>query len=264
MPKVREIEEFLFSIAPKYMKEDWDNVGHLCGRADAEVTRLLVSLDPFEAVIEEAKAAGAQLVVSHHPLIFGAAKSVTDADATGRALLSAIEGGVAVISMHTNLDSAPGGVNDCLAAALGLTDVGVLAPAGKDEAGREYGLGRVGTVPEQSLSEFAMLVKTALGCEGLRFADAGRPVRRVAVGGGACGEFMAQALALGCDTFVTSDIKYNGFIDARDFRLNLIDAGHYQTEQVVCPYLAAQLSAGFPALDVLLSKTRTDAAEWQA
>ena len=89
----------------------------------------------------------------------------------------------------------------------------------------------------------------------------------------ACGEVysvspqgmsMTQALALGCDTFVTSDIKYNGFIDARDFGLNLIDAGHYQTEQVVCPYLAAQLSAGFPALDVLLSKTRTDAAEWQA
>lgn len=264
MPKVREIEEFLFSIAPKYMKEEWDNVGLLCGHAGAEVTRVLVSLDPFEAVVREAKSAGAELVVSHHPLIFGAAKSVTDRDATGRALLAAIEGGVAVISMHTNLDSAPGGVNDCLAAALGLTDVGVLAPAGKDETGREYGLGRVGTVPEQSLPEFSELVKTTLGCAGLRFADAGRPVRRVAVGGGACGEFMADAHALGCDTFVTSDIKYNGFIDARDLGLNLIDAGHYQTEQVVCPYLAAQLSARFPDLTVLLSKTRTDAADWLA
>lgn len=262
MPRVREIEEFLFTLAPKYMKEDWDNVGHLCGHAEAEVTRVLVALDPFECVIEEARAMGAQLVVSHHPLIFGAAKSVTDADATGRALLAAIEGGVAVISMHTNLDSAPGGVNDCLAVALGLEDVSVLAPAGEDAQGRAYGLGRVGRVAPQPLAQFLATVRQTLGCEGLRYADAGREVRRVAVGGGACGEFAAQALALGCDTFVTSDIKYNGFIDAREMGLNLIDAGHYQTEQVVLPYLARQLASHFPSLTVQLSAARTDAAHW--
>lgn len=262
MATVREIEEFLFSLAPRYMKEEWDNVGLLCGRAGAEVTRVLVALDPFEAVVQEAAAAGAQLVVSHHPMIFGAARSVTDADATGRALLAAIEGGIAVISMHTNLDSAPGGVNDCLAAALGLTETAVLAPAGTDEAGRDYGLGRVGCVMEQPLGDFVRTVKSALGCTGVRYADAGRPVRRVAVGGGACGEFATRALALGCDTFVTSDVKYNGFIDARELGLNLIDAGHYQTEQVVLPYLAGRLRARFPALEVLRSAVRTDAADW--
>lgn len=262
MPRVREIEEFLFTLAPEYMKEDWDNVGHLCGHAETEVTRVLVALDPFERVIEEARAMGAQLVVSHHPLIFGAAKSVTDADATGRALLAAIEGGVAVISMHTNLDSAPGGVNDCLADALGLENVTVLAPAGEDAQGRPYGLGRVGQVALQPLAQFLSTVRQMLGCAGLRYADAGREVRRVAVGGGACGEFAAQALALGCDTFVTSDVKYNGFIDAREMGLNLIDAGHYQTEQVVLPYLARQLSARFPSLAVQLSAARTDEICW--
>ncbi len=244
------------------MKEEWDNIGHLCGHSDAEVERVLVALDPFRPVIEEAAEAGAQLVVSHHPLIFHAAKSVTDSTETGRALLTAIENSISVVCMHTNLDSAPGGVNDCLAHSLGLTDVEVLAPAGTDEQGRPYGLGRIGTVAEQPLAAFLQTVKLALGCDGLRYADAGLPVRRVAVGGGACGEFAAQAKSLGCDTFVTSDIKYNGFIDCRDNGLNLIDAGHYQTEQVVLDFLEQRLRAAYPRLTVLRSKIRTDAACW--
>ncbi len=262
MPTVREIEQSLFQAAPAFMKEEWDNIGHLCGRGDAAVTRVLVALDPFEPVIREAAQRGAQLLLTHHPLIFGAAKSVTDATQTGRALLAAIELGVSVICMHTNLDSAPGGVNDCLAAALGLTEVAVLVPAGTDSQGRTYGLGRVGQVEPQPLTDFLQTVKTALGCDGLRYADAGKPVRRVAVGGGACGEFAQQALALGCDTFVTSDIKYNGFIDCCDMGLNLIDAGHYQTEQVVLPYLEQLLRTAFPQLDVLRSQQTTDAIRW--
>lgn len=262
MPTVREIEQALFAAAPSYMKEEWDNVGHLCGRSDAEVARVLVALDPFHDVIREAIELNAQLVVSHHPVIFGAAKSVTDSTETGSVLLEAIGNGIAIICMHTNLDSAPGGVNDCLAEALGLSEIEVLAPAGTDEQGRIYGLGRVGTVPEQALAEFLPKVKQTLGCDGLRYADAGKPVRKVAVGGGACSDMVPLAVKLGCDTFVTSDVKYNGFIDAKDAGVNLIDAGHYQTEQVVVDYLVRLLREAFPELDVIKSSLKTDAALW--
>jgi dinuclear metal center YbgI/SA1388 family protein len=257
MPTVHEIEQFLFTAAPRHMKEDWDNVGHLCGHGDREVSRVLVALDPFDAVVEEAASVGAELIVSHHPVIFGSIQTVTDATETGRTLLHAIEQGIAIISMHTNLDSAPDGVNDCLASALGLEQIALL-----EAAGENYGLGRIGTVQEQPLSAFLQTVKSALGCGGLRYADAGLPVRRVAVGGGACAEFMTQAKALGCDTFVTADVKYNAFIDARDMGLNLIDAGHYQTEQVVLPYLERLLRTQFPTLDVIRSQTVTDAINW--
>lgn len=262
MSTVREIEQALFSAAPYYMKEDWDNIGHLCGRSDAKVSRVLVALDPFREVVREAVDCGAQLVVSHHPVIFGAAKSVTDATETGRTLLEAIEHGIAIVCMHTNLDSAPGGVNDRLAETLGLTELNVLDPAGKDEQGIDYGIGRVGSVQEQTLEEFLPKVKAALGCDGIRYADAGKPVCKVAVGGGACSDMFPLALALGCDTFVTSDVKYNGFIDAKDAGINLIDAGHYQTEQVVVDHLVALLREKFPDLEIIKSALKTDAAQW--
>ena len=96
-------------------------------------------------------------------------------------------------------------------------------------------------------------MKEALGANGVRYVDAGRPVSRVAVGGGACGDMGHLALTLGCDTFVTSDVKYNQFLDARDMGLNLIDAGHYPTENVVCPVLADALRAAFPEVEITLS-----------
>ncbi len=108
------------------------------------------------------------------------------------------------------------------------------------------------------LEDFRMVVQHNLDCGGLRYADGGREVRRVAVGGGSCGEFMERAIELGCDTFVTADLKYNEFADAAALGLNLIDAGHFPTENPVCEYLAAQLRAAFPALRVILSKTHGD------
>ena len=197
MTTVHEVLKFLFELAPESMKEEWDHVGLPCGRLEAPVHRVLVALDPFQDVLEEAVEQGAELIVAHHPLLFHPVYHVTDEDAVGRVLLRAAETGCAIISMHTNLDAAPGGVNDCLAQALGLEQVQVLSPAGTDGQGQTYGIGRVGTVPQTDLRTFAGKVKTALGCGGVRIADAGRPVRKVAVGGGACGEFTRNAWALG-------------------------------------------------------------------
>jgi len=258
MATVCEIRDALFAAAPAYMKMDWDNVGLLCGRADREVRRVLVALDPMLDTLEEASELGAELVVTHHPVIFEGVKAVTDETVTGRNLLFLIENGIAAINLHTNLDCAPGGVNDCLAELLGLQDVRVLNPAGTDEQGRPYGLLRAGTVPLAALPDFAAFVREKLGCPGLRWADGGRPVRLVAVGGGSCGSEMDDVLRAGCDTFVTADLKYNHFEEAKYRGLNLVDAGHFETENPVCGRIEAVLRAAFPGLEVLRSKNHRD------
>lgn len=257
MATVADILHYIETLAPCSMKESWDNVGLNCGHLDRQVTKILVALDPFAHVCQEAKDFGAQLLVTHHVLIFQPG-FLTDADEQGRNALFLIENGIAHINAHTNLDVAPGGVNDCLAAKLGLSGVRVIHPSGVDEAGREWGLLRCGYTEEQSLASFLTFVKEALGCEGLRYVDGGKPVRKVAVGGGSCGSEMLEAVDAGCDTFVTSDIKYNQFWDAKDLGLNLIDAGHFYTENPVVFYLAAKIQAAFPEIAVKISETHCD------
>lgn len=258
MATVHDILTFLETLAPRSMKMDWDNVGLLCGSRRQEVSKILVALDPFEGVCEEAAAFGAQLIVTHHPLIFQPLKSVTDETSVGRCIRLLCREGISAINAHTNLDCAPGGVNDRLAAALGLKDIQVIGPMGVDAGGKEWGLLRKGTVDPQSLSEFLPVVKNALGCEGLRYVDTGAPVRNVAVGGGACASELMDAYHAGCDTFVTSDVKYNQFWDARDLGLNLIDAGHFYTENPVTACLAEKIAAAFPDLEVKISETHHD------
>lgn len=257
MAAVKDIYAFLDGLAAFDTQMDFDNAGFLVGRGDRAVTRLLVSLDITEEVVDEAGELGAELIVSHHPVIFHPVKSITERDPVGRTLLALTEKGIAAICAHTNLDVAVGGVNDALAARLGLTDTVVLEPSGLDREGCPIGIGRVGTAAAgapSSAADYAAFVKETLGANGVRYVDAGRPVRRVAVGGGACGDMGPQALALGCDTFITSDVKYNQFLDARDMGLNLIDAGHYPTEHVICPILADALRKAFPQVEVLLTR----------
>ena len=257
MVTVRDIFEFINTVAPPYMKESWDNVGLNCGRMDKEVKTVLVALDPFAGVCKEAADAGADLLVTHHALLWNPG-FITDQTQQGKNTLFLIEHGIPCINAHTNLDLAPGGVNDTLARALGLSDVKVVNPVGTDGDGREYGLLRCGSVEPQPLEIFLQHVKTVLGCEGLRYADGGKPVHRVCVGGGACGSELMDAYNAGCDTFVTSDVKYNQFWDARDLGMTIIDAGHYYTENPVVKVLAEKIQAAFPEIRVICSKTHTD------
>lgn len=257
MATVKDILNFVQSLAPTYMKESWDKVGLNCGHMDAPVTKILVALDPFADVCKEAKDVGAQLLVTHHALIWQPG-FVTDETAWGKNTLYLIENRIAHINAHTNLDCAPGGVNDTLAQALGLTNISVISPAGTNEEGRPYGLLRQGEVAEQTLESFMTTVKENLGCPGLRYADGGKPVRKVAVGGGACAGFLQQAVSAGCDTFVTADVRYNQFWDAHDLGINLIDAGHFHTENPVCQVLADAISKNFPEITVIISKNHAD------
>ncbi len=262
MTKVKDILHYLETLAPKYMKIDWDNVGLLCGDPGAKVTKVLVALDPFEHVCREAAQEGVELIVTHHPLIFQAPKAVTTETSIGRSIMVLCANGISAINAHTNLDCAPGGINDVLAEKLGLTDISVVNPAGTDELDRPYGLLRTGTVPEQPLETFLCGVKTALGCDGLRYVCGCGKVQKVAVGGGSCGSDLVEAYNAGCDTFVTADVKYNQFWDAKDLGMNLIDAGHFATENPIVPVLAEKIAAAFPEIKVMISKTHGDCMKY--
>lgn len=258
MTTVNDILKFIETLAPGYMKEDWDNVGLLCGSEKQQVTKILVALDPFESVCKEAAQWGADLLVTHHPIIFQPARSVTDDNGVGRALLQLIRSNISAINAHTNLDCAPGGVNDVLAQKLELSNIGVLDPSGTDNQGRPWGLLRHGTVSCDSLEAFLERVKVNLGCKGLRYVDGNKPVCHVAVGGGSCADALRRVADAGCDTFVTADVKYNQFWDAKEMGVNLIDAGHFCTENPIIAVLADKLQAAFPAVEVKISEIHSD------
>ena len=255
MATVADILKFVETVAPPYMKEDWDNVGLNCGHMDRPVTKILVALDPFPHVCREAKEIGADLLVTHHALIWKPG-FITDANAQGRNTLFLVENGIAHINAHTNLDQAPGGVNDVLAAKLGLENVEIVNPQ------NGIGLMRCGDLAAQPLENFLALVKERLGCDGLRYVSGGKPVHKVAVGGGSCASGILEVKAAGCDTFVTADIKYNQFWDAQDLGINLIDAGHFHTENPVVAVLADKIAAAFPEIQVEISKTHTDCMKY--
>lgn len=255
MTKVSDILAFVQTIAPQHYACDWDNNGLLVGNAEAEVTKILIALDPFMDAAQEAADWGAQVLLSHHPLIFSPLKSVTNQTAVGRTVQFLLANGITAVNAHTSLDIAPGGVNDCLAAALGLKNVTSI---GADN------LMRLGTTEAQSLEEFLQIVKDRLNTPVLRYVQ-GTPVcRNVVVGGGSCAGEMADAIAAGCDTFVTADCKYNHFWDAKDAGINLIDAGHFYTENPVCTYLQEKLSEAFPNIEVRISNKHTDCMKFFA
>lgn len=257
MPTVQEIEAFLFSAAPKDLAMSWDNVGLLVGQPDQIVRRVLVALDITGDVVQEAAAEGAELIVAHHPVMnckWLPVQTVRTDTPQGRVLTELIRSGVSAICMHTNLDITEGGVNDCLAQAVGLA---VLEPLGED------GCGRVGILPEEmTMDVFLPFVAQALHCSGIRYVSAGKPVRRVAVGGGACWNYHADALYKGCDTFLTSDLSYHDFLDARAMGLNVIDAGHFPTEDVVCPKLVSMLQSAYPQLKIKKSTSHREVFQY--
>lgn len=166
---VATLTEIMGEIAPVALAEEWDNVGLMLGRRTNAVTRVLLALDFTAEVLEQAVQQGAELIITHHPAIFSRLGKITDADWQQELLLRAAEKGIAVYSAHTNLDCAEGGVNDVLARRLQLEDVEILD--------QSNGLGRIGTVAECSVSEFALLAKKALAAPYVNIGDAGRSVK---------------------------------------------------------------------------------------
>ena len=252
---VQTIAEALNRIAPPRLAEEWDNVGLLVGEPNSEVKRILVCLDVSLAAIERAIYLGAEMIVSHHPMIFRPIKNVRLDLPLGRRLKALIKNDIAVFAAHTNLDSAEGGVNDVLAARLGLTDVKPL-----DQSSEELTLGRLGRLEtEMSAREFAGHVKRVLRADFVRLIDAGDfSIKKVGICGGAGAEFISKAKFYGADAFVTGDVKYHEAQAAVDNGIHVIDAGHFATEYPIVEVLAQKIRAEFEQLDVIVFDGESD------
>lgn len=254
MTTANDIYSWLNCLAPVDTQEGFDNAGFLFGDREKPVTRVLMALDATSEVIDEAEEKAAQLIFTHHPLIFGAVKSILPEDTTGRKLLSLAKKDLCVISMHTNLDKAEGGVNDILIRTLGCE---------RTEDFPAVPFMRIGYLPEEiPMKQFLYQTKKALNSNGLRYYDACRPVKKIACVGGQGGDWLYDAYKAACDTYVTADIKYHLFLDAKELGINLIDADHFCTENPVMQVLQKRLQQAFPAVEFILSERHHQTAEF--
>ncbi len=237
--KVSDVFEFIHSIAPFDTQAVWDNSGLLIGGKDNEVTKVAVCLDVTDETVAQALNFGADLIVSHHPVIWDPLKSIDFNTPVG----NAIRNGVSIISAHTNWDLAQGGVNDVLANLLGLSDVQPFTEDGEDAILR---VGKLKTpVPAE---EFAEVVADTLGTV-VRVANPAKMIQTVAVCGGSGASFLPTLQNCTVDALVTGDAKHNDYLDAVTLDIALLAAGHYETETVSMPVLMELLKKEFSGLD---------------
>jgi len=233
----------LEGIAPLDRQEEWDNSGLLAGDPDAEVKTVLLALDLTRAVLGEAVREGAELIVTHHPILFHARRNLREDDPEGRLLADLVRARIALIAMHTNFDNAENGVNDALCELLAVRNIEPL----------EGGM-RVGEVEPLPLSAFRVQVETALGGPVRMYGDPDRPIRRVAVLGGAGGSHASTALESGADAFVTGEISYHAALDCVANGMCALEAGHAATERPAMQLLDRGLQS---AINVVQYNVRT-------
>ena len=234
---ITEFYAFLERLAPRSLSAPWDNDGIMCNAlACDEVKKVLVALDASSGAIRKASDEGYDVLLTHHPMIFKGLKSITGEDTVSSRAILALSGGVSVISLHTRLDAADGGVNDALARAVGLDVSGKFGDSETPE------LGRLCEIPETDADELALRVKNALGCSAVRVTGSGK-ISRVAVVGGEGKDFIIPAMNAGADVLITGDAGYNACEAAAERGFCIIEAGHYHTEFPVCAILAKYINA---------------------
>lgn len=251
--KVQQVLEILEQIAPPELACSWDNVGLLVD-AGRPVTSIMTALDITADVVRDAAESGCELIVSHHPVIFDPLRRVTAKDVPAMLL----QNGISAICMHTNLDAAAGGVNEVLAGIFGMQDPEPFAG----------GCGRVGSIEPITVPQLARKAQQELAarCNApdagpavqVKFADTGKPVRRLAVISGAGGSLFEEALAMGADCLLTGEANHHHACDAKRLGLSLIAAGHYATEFPVTAAVAEKLRAALPGVEVLVSTANKD------
>lgn len=226
--KVYEIAELIEKTAPKNLAYEWDNVGLLVGDENKEIKKVFVTLDANLATVHQAINAGADMIISHHPIFFNPLKRIEYGTPQGDLVRLLIENNMPLYAAHTNMDVAAGGINDKLAEIFQLSDIKVLEPVSDDVSA---GLGRYGKAKrEVDFSSFAEIAKMLLRTPVRYAGDGGKIIKTVAVAGGACADLAALAKDKGCDVLITSDVKYHEMIDAHELGICMIDAGHYPTE----------------------------------
>ncbi len=238
---VKEIEEALFKWAPRSLAEEWDNVGLQCGNPEADVETIAICLDITPASLSFALENGADLVISHHPLIFKPLSCLNLKNYTARLLAGFLRHEISVISMHTNLDSCTGGVNDRLCDLLEITDRHPLVPS-KGIPG--VGLGRTGRLKKSmAQEEFLEYVRERLSLKCLPYAGrVSMSIRSVSVCSGSGSSLFDYALAEGVQAFVTAEIKHSVARKAEAEGVLLLDAGHFETEQPVVASISGFLT----------------------
>lgn len=233
MAKVKDFYGYLNSIAPFETQEDWDNSGMLVGDMNAEVKKAAVVLDITHEEIKKAKAIGADLIISHHPVIFNPIKSVTKGSMPYELVASSIN----ALCCHTPLDIADGGTNDSLAELLGINVTRADDP-----------ILRLGTVEPTTAQELAGKIANTLNTK-VRYADAGKTIKKIAICTGAGCSLIEAAGEI--DAFITGDASHHNFLDCVQAGITLIAAGHYETEIIVVPVLVKKLQAQFPDIEII-------------
>lgn len=233
MAKVKDFYGYLNSIAPFETQEDWDNSGMLVGDMNAEVKKAAVVLDITHEEIKKAKAIGADLIISHHPVIFNPIKSVTNGSVPYELVASSIN----ALCCHTPLDIADGGTNDSLAKLLGINVTRADDP-----------ILRLGTVEPTTAQELAGKIANTLNTK-VRYADAGKKIKKIAICTGAGCSLIEAAGEI--DAFITGDASHHNFLDCVQAGITLIAAGHYETEIIVVPVLVKKLQAQFPDIEII-------------
>ncbi len=252
MYKVKDIKNAIEKLAPCSLAEEWDNVGLMVGDAEQYVNTVFICLDVTAENVQKAIDCDADLIISHHPLIFTPLKHILDTDVSGNIISTLIRNNISVYSAHTNLDNADGGMNDVLADKLGLSDIRHFT---EDECQNSSSIGRVGELETSiELADFKDFVKNVLGCRSIRYV--GSPdemVKTVAVCSGAGGDGIYSAYNAGADVYVTSDVRHHEAQLAYELGLNLIDAGHFETENTICEFMKDYLQEVLPDLNIVSS-----------
>ena len=250
--RLREVIDALERLAPPRLQDEWDNSGLQVGFPETEISGILVCLDITEAIVEEAVAAGCNLIVSHHPLLFKPLRQVSDTTYQQRCVVRALAAGISIYSAHTSLDNAPGGVNHKIAALLGLQELRWLLP----KEGEDAGSGLVGELPQgETDSDFFARMKRVFGVQCLRHsAPDGRQIRRVALCGGAGAFLLREAVRAGADCFLSGEFHYHDYFE--NGGVLLCELGHYQSEQYTQDLLQTYLEAHCPGIRVV--KTARD------
>lgn len=245
--KLSKIINFLEEKFPISLAEDWDNVGLLIGKRDSKITGILLSLDLTESVIDKAIETGANLIITHHPVIFTSLKKITNDTLIGRKIVKLIENGISVYSMHTNLDSGKSGLNDFLGEnILGMKNGKILDPM--ESNGREHGIGRIYKLDESlSIENLSNLLKEKLNLNSINVVRSKeeREIKKISLVSGAGASYWRKAKKLGAQVLITGDIKYHEAMDAREENFTLIDIGHFESEWIFSNLLESLLKKEF-------------------
>ena len=247
--KVKDIIKVIEEFAPLAIQEGWDNSGLCVGSPEDEVTSVLLALDCTPALVDEAMACGADMIVTHHPLIFSGLKKISPDDMIGEAVIKAIRAGISIYAAHTNADKVIEGVSGAMAAKLGLQNVTIL-----DEDGDGTGLGVVGDLPQPMTSEEALaLVKDKFGLKVVKStAPMDAMISRVAMCGGSGGSLIGAARKSGAQLYISGDISYHNFFTPDGFMI--MDIGHYESEIEIVDILFSLIKKNFPTFAVRITQ----------